>query len=77
MVLAQTKVPVIIQLGPVFVIPDFLDQPVTLRVLEVWIIKLWRTDVIISETPGNIMNLKNNSARLCFQAMDDFTSLQI
>ena len=76
MVHAPTKVPVIFQLDPVFVIQDFLDQPVTLHVLEVGIIKLLRTDVIISITAMAITKIKNNSARLCFQAMDDFTSLQ-
>ena len=76
MVHAPTKVPVIFQMDPVFVIQDFLDQHVTLRVLKVGIIKLLRTNVIISETPMDFTNLKNNSASLCFQAMDDFTSLQ-
>ena len=59
-------------------IQAFLDKTVKLPVrLKIAIIDLLMTNVTISETPVNIMNLKNNSARLCFQAMDDFTSLQI
>ena len=59
-------------------IQAFLDKTVTLRVrLKIAIINLWMTNVTISETPMQIMTLKNNFVRLYFLEMDDFWNRKI